>query len=78
MKKAKLMLNIIVVLAAVGGILALKTKLPTTLLYTHINGDICNGPSMHYLTTTIDGGGLQILASTIDGGICLTFYSLSE
>jgi len=78
MKKARVMLNVIVVLAAAGGILAFKAKNPTATLFTHISGNLCNGPSERFQTTTIDGGGLQISASTNDGGTCVAFYTLSE
>jgi len=78
MKKAKVMLTAITVLAVVGGALAFKAKIANTTLFTHQSGTLCNGPSARFLTTTIDGGGTQFSASTTDGGTCVAFYTLSE
>jgi len=74
------MLTVTVVLAAADGILALKSKLPSTTLFTHVSGKVCAGPpdTFQTTTTTIDGGGLQISASTINGGVCVPFLTLSE
>jgi len=78
MKKAKVMLSAIAVLAVVGGAVAFTAKVPTLTLFT-VRDTVtnkCSGPSTDYSTTT--SGGTAISASTTNGGTCQTFLTIAE
>lgn len=75
MKKAKIMLSAITVLAIAGGALAFTAKKNSTFLYTVAGtNNTCGGAQRTYLTV-LDGG-TQIQASTQFGGTCTTFSTV--
>jgi len=74
MKKAKIMLSAIMVLAVVGGALAFRAKNISTTLFT-IPDENNKCTTSQVLQTTSPGHASSgtISASTANGGVCTTF-----
>jgi hypothetical protein len=76
MKKAKIMLTAITVLAVVGGALAFKARNNSTTLYTTNGGSDCN---IQLVTFTTNAGGTQIDATlTAKTGACNNTFRITN
>ena len=78
MKKAKILLSAIVVLAITGGALAFTAKKTQTTLFTvHGVNNTCTTGAVYATVIAPPPGGSTISASTADRGTCTTF-TISE